>query len=63
VVVASAENGTRAGNAQPRLGDVARHSFQVHIRLGHRGPVDILTLEKHPSLPWQQRGTIPALLA
>ena len=62
VVVASAVNGSTSGAALPRIGDVACHSFQVHIRLGHRGPIDILTLEKHPSMPWQQRGSIPTLL-
>ncbi len=63
VVVASAENGKSPETGPKRIGDVARHSFQVHVHLGHRGPIDIMTLEKHPSLPWQQRGTIPTLLA
>lgn len=60
-VVASAETGKSHESALPRIGDAARHAFQVHIRISQRGPVDILTLEKHPSLPWQQRGTIAAL--
>ncbi|MFX1474352.1 MAG: hypothetical protein ACFFCO_02595 [Promethearchaeota archaeon] len=57
-VVASAETDKSCDLALPRIGGVGRHAFQVHVGISQRGPVDIFTLEKHPSLPWQQRGTI-----
>lgn len=57
-VIASADTAERFGHPALRIGQVAHHTVHVLIHHTRRDGGDTFILEKHPSLPWQQRSTI-----
>jgi hypothetical protein len=57
-VIASADTPERFGHPALRIGQVAHHTVHVLVHHTRRDGGDTFTLEKHPSLPWQQRSTI-----
>jgi hypothetical protein len=57
-VIASADTAERFGHPALRIGQVAHHTVHVLIHHARRDGGDTFTLEKHPSLPWQQRSTL-----
>jgi hypothetical protein len=57
-VIASADTTERFGHPALRIGQVAHHTVHVLIHHEQRAGGDTFTLEKHPSLPWQQRSTL-----
>jgi hypothetical protein len=57
-VVASADAPKRVSQPPLHIGQTAFHRFHVLIRHTRNELVDTVTLEKHPSRPWQQRSTV-----
>jgi hypothetical protein len=57
-VIASADTPDRFNHPALRIGQVAHHTVHVLIHHARRDGGDTFTLEKHPSLPWQQRSTL-----
>lgn len=57
-VIASADTPERFDHPALRIGQVAHHTVHVLIHHTRRDGGDTFVLEKHPSLPWQQRSII-----
>jgi len=57
-VVASADAPKRISQPPLRIGQTAFHRFHVLIHHTRHDAVETVTLEKHPSRPWQQRSKV-----